>query len=129
VTCGTDETGVILLMELGVPWVTVMKSVVVVSGAVGSVKVIVTKVSVSVEDEGVMAVVITPELVSTKVVADMVVIPPVKNVVVVGVATNPRTLDANASSVHSTTTPEVVFIGMAKHSDPVAHTLITKLPA
>lgn len=44
-------------------------------------------------------------------------------------ATRPRTLDAVALSVHSTTTPAVEFIGIAKHSEPALHKLITKLPA
>lgn len=44
-------------------------------------------------------------------------------------ATRPSTLDAVASLVHCTTTPAVSLIGIAKHADPVAHTLITKLPA
>lgn len=126
-TCGTGGAGAILFVGLGSPLVTVTKSVVVVSGIVGSVKVIVTKVSA--EDDDVAVVVITPGFVNTKVVAGMVIMPPVKDVEVVAVAANPRTLDANALSVHSTTTPTVVFIGIAKHSDPVAHTLITKLPA
>jgi hypothetical protein len=49
--------------------------------------------------------------------------------VAVADAVKVRTLDAIASSVHSTTTPTVEFIGIAKHSEPVAHRLITKLPA
>lgn len=49
--------------------------------------------------------------------------------VAVADAVKARTLDAIASSVHSTTTPSVEFIGMAKHSEPVAQRLITKFPA
>ena len=42
----------------------------------------------------------------------------------------PNTLPASPKSVHPTTTPVVVFIGMAKHRVPAGHTvLITKLPA
>lgn len=49
-----------------------------------------------------------------------------------GLATTelPNTLAASPISVHSTTTPLVLFIGMAKHSVPVEHTVVmTKLPA
>lgn len=42
----------------------------------------------------------------------------------------PNTLAASPLSVHSTTTPFVLFIGMAKHSVPTEQTfVITKLPA
>jgi hypothetical protein len=42
----------------------------------------------------------------------------------------PKTFAASPLSVHSTTTPFVLFIGMAKHSVPVEQTFVmTKLPA
>lgn len=42
----------------------------------------------------------------------------------------PNTFAASPLSVHSTTTPFVLFIGMAKHSVPTEQTfVITKLPA
>lgn len=49
-----------------------------------------------------------------------------------GLATTelPNTWAASPISVHSTTTPSVLFMGMAKHSVPVEQTVvITKLPA
>lgn len=49
--------------------------------------------------------------------------------VVEDAATRPSTLDAVALSVHSTTTPVVEFIGIAKHSVPAVHLLMRKLPA
>jgi hypothetical protein len=42
---------------------------------------------------------------------------------------SPSTLAAICLSVHSTTTPLVLFIGIAKHAVPAAQTSITKLPA
>jgi hypothetical protein len=42
----------------------------------------------------------------------------------------PNTCAASCLSVHSTTTPFVLFIGIAKHSVPAEQTLVmTKLPA
>lgn len=66
-------------------------------------------------------------VVGSIVVAGMVIAPPVW-VVVDPVAVRPRILDAVISFVHSTTTPVVVFIGIAKHADPEEHTPITKFP-
>jgi hypothetical protein len=129
VICGTAGTGVLVVVEWVFDLVTVMKSVIVVSGAGGSVKVMVVNVRVSVEEEDIVAVVATTVLVIFTVVACMVTIPPVMEAIVVVVAGKPRTLNAKALSVHSTTTPAVVFIGIAKQSDPAAHTLMAKLPA
>jgi hypothetical protein len=66
-------------------------------------------------------------VVGSIVVAGMVIAPPVW-VVVDPVAVRPRISDAVISFVHSTTTPVVEFIGIAKHADPEEHTPITKFP-
>ena len=98
--------------------VTATKSVDVVVAIVGGVRVIVITVRASAEEGD-----------AVDVVAGVVNTLPAADVVVVAAAVKPRTLDAVASSVHSTTTPSVEFMGIAKHSEPVAHTLTTKLPA
>lgn len=108
--------------------VTVTMSVVVVVVMAGGVKVTVIKVRVLVEEDVVTDVAVMESVISI-VVAGMVTAPLVADVVVVEDATKPRTLDAVALSVHSTTTPVVEFIGMAKHSEPLVHTLTTKFPA
>lgn len=108
--------------------VTVTMSVVVVVARLGAVKVTVIKVWASVKEEVVTEVAVMESVISI-VVAGMVTAPLAEEVLVFEAATKPRTLDAVALSVHSTTTPVVDFIGMAKHSDPLAHTLTTKLPA
>lgn len=95
----------------------------------GGVKVMVTNVMVSLVEGG--AAIVGSEIgaVISMVVSGVVERLLVADGVVVAGAVKLRTLDAIASSVHSTTTPSVDFIGMAKHSEPLAHTLITKLPA
>lgn len=97
----------------------------VVVGRVGITMVIVIKAgSREVEDDVVVTTDSGVGFVISIEVAGMVTAPPV-----VDVATSPRTVDAKALFVHSTTTPAVDFIGMAKHSEPVSHMLITKFPS
>ena len=129
VTCGSVGAAEVVVVEEGVDCVTVTKSVVVVVAIVGGVRVMVMKVRASAEEDDAPGVVPGFGTVISTVVAEAVNTAPAADVVVVAAAVKPRTLDAVASSVHSTTTPSVEFIGIAKHSEPAAHTLTTKLPA
>jgi hypothetical protein len=69
------------------------------------------------------------EVVICTVVVEIAVSPVIDPAAVEDSVLPPRTLAATCLSVHSTTTPLVLFIGIAKHAVPAAQTSITKLPA
>lgn len=124
VICGVS-TGVTIVFEDGSGLVTVTNFVDVAVGSGWKVMVMVLVIG-EVEDRVASVTGLGPT--GSTVVAGIVTGPPAADIVGVE-TTRPRTLDATALFVHSTTTPAMVFIGIAKHSDPVVHKLITKLPS